>query len=713
MSLNAILSTAASALQANQSALRITSNNIANVNTPGYVRIDATTQQRVTQNMGAGVDLSIARRAADRFLQFASLQGRANAAQAEVGADLLERAQGIFGDPTGSSSLFARIDSVFSAASSAALDPMGAASRRAFLTEVSALLARLSEASGDVQALRNEASSQIGETVARINDLLKEVTGLNGDIARGRIAGDATGSEGRQAQLIDELGTLMDIRVIQRPEGGVELRTIDGMLLSAGDRFASLSYASRDTVDAGTVFPPVMATFPGSDQAIPIAGKLATGKLRGLLDARDGPLADLGLQIGELAGQIATALNAAHNDAAAAPPPALLAGKQTGLLGADALNFTGRTTLAIVSTASATSGQLVQRLDIDFSAGTINGASAFSPGGTVAGFVTALNGALGAAGTASFVDGRLTLQASAPNTGLALRDDPAQPSQRAGQGFSAFFGLNDLVSAGRPTNFAMGLEAADSDGVTAGSQMRLRLVSKSGEVLVDRTLTVGGGSIGGFVSALNNPGSGLGVYAQFSLDADGRLSMAPATNHEGARLEVVTDGTQRGATGLGLSQIFGLGDGPRADRAQTLAIRGDIQQDPRRLGFSQLNLSVTTPGRVAVAAGDAGGAQALQAAARTRLTFDGAGAMPAGASTLADYASRIAGDIGRQAGAALRQAESATAISTEADKRRSALEGVNMDEELVKMTTFQQSYAAAARLIRTADEMYDALLSMV
>lgn len=715
MSINSILSTAAGALSANQSGLRVVSNNVANLNTPGYVRVDAQTRQLVSGNVGQGVDLTITRAAADRFLQFASLQSRANAAEAEAAAGFLERAQGIFGDPTGASSLFARIDAVFSSASAAALDPIAPASRRALLTDIEALLSRLTEASGDVQMLRNEVSTQAGETVARINSLLGEIAALNADIARGRVAGDSTAPEGLQAQLIDELGTLMDVRVIQRPEGGVELRTIDGMLLAQGGRAATLSYPTRDAVDAGTVFPPILATFPGADQPVMIERSLNTGKLRGLLDARDGTLTDLGLQIGELAGAFAEALNAAHNNAAASPPPAVLTGKATGLLGSDAHNFTGRTSLALVSTAAATRGQLVSRFDIDFSAGTINGAAAFPAGGTVAQMVAGLNTALGAAGTASFgADGRLIISATGPNVGVALRDDPTQPSARAGRGFSQVFGLNDLISAGRPTSYATGLEAADAHGLAAGAALELRLIARSGEALVERTITMAaGGTIGDFVTALSNPVSGLGSYASFSLDADGRLLMQPGPGQDGLRLQVVRDETQRAGTGLSLAQVFGLGDGPRADRAQTLSIRQDIRQDPGRLALSSLNLAATTAGQTAVAAGDSTGAQALQAAARARLSFDATGGTPASQATLIDYASRIAGDIGRQAGAAQRQMESAQALATEADRRRAAVEGVNLDEELVKMTIFQQSYSAAARLIRVADELYEALLSMV
>ena len=45
--------------------------------------------------------------------------------------------------------------------------------------------------------------------------------------------------------------------------------------------------------------------------------------------------------------------------------------------------------------------------------------------------------------------------------------------------------------------------------------------------------------------------------------------------------------------------------------------------------------------------------------------------------------------------------------------RQTAFEGVNLDEELVLMTTYQQAFNASARLIQSAREMYDTLLGMV
>jgi flagellar hook-associated protein 1 FlgK len=60
--------------------------------------------------------------------------------------------------------------------------------------------------------------------------------------------------------------------------------------------------------------------------------------------------------------------------------------------------------------------------------------------------------------------------------------------------------------------------------------------------------------------------------------------------------------------------------------------------------------------------------------------------------------------------------QTATIYSTlaqQADTQRQSADGVSTDEELVDMTKHQQAYAAAAKVITTANEMAQALLDMV
>ena len=55
----------------------------------------------------------------------------------------------------------------------------------------------------------------------------------------------------------------------------------------------------------------------------------------------------------------------------------------------------------------------------------------------------------------------------------------------------------------------------------------------------------------------------------------------------------------------------------------------------------------------------------------------------------------------------------ADSVREEVRQRRMSEEGVNLDEELVKMTTYQQAYAAASRMIQAAKDLYDICLNLV
>src|SRR3990167_3152796 len=101
MSLAHIMSSATTGLMAAQTGLRTVSDNIANVNTAGYVRKIVDQAPLVSAGMGVGVDITQVRRAADQFLQRASLNARADTAQSGAMAEAFDRAQALFGDPSG------------------------------------------------------------------------------------------------------------------------------------------------------------------------------------------------------------------------------------------------------------------------------------------------------------------------------------------------------------------------------------------------------------------------------------------------------------------------------------------------------------------------------------------------------------------------------------------------------------------------------------
>jgi flagellar hook-associated protein 1 len=714
MSLNSIMNIATSSLFASQRGIRTVTSNVANVNTPGYVRVDQNQTARVLGGGGAGVDAGTVRRAADRFLQAAALTASSSAGSAATRFGYLDSLQAAFGDPTSNSSIFGQLDTALASFEAGTLNPGSITGRRSALSDLQNFLSRLNTLGGDVQAIRGDVDRQIGDQVSRINDLLADISALNTQIQRAGIEGDASGVIQRQSTLIDELATFMDIRLNERGDGTTEVRTSDGVLLS-GFEAATLTFTPSGA-GAGTFNRIGINYGPGSN-SLEIEPHLQAGSLRGLLDLRDGDLADIALGIGELAGGLAQALNAAHNQNATLPPPTSLVGVDTGLLASDALNFTGKTTIALVDA----NGVLKRRIDVDFDLGTISVDGVAGPvtGTTIGSFQTALNTALGTMGTASFARGKLELTANpptpatAPVVGFAFDEPDTGASARGNKAFAHFFGLNDLVRSGVPTDYATGMTGSDGHGFTVGAPIRLNMRAPNGEILTDRTINVPAGSVNDLMNALNNVSTGVGLYGNFSLDAKGQMIWTPAPGQSDVRMDVVTDVSPRGDTTRSFAQMFGISATARETRATGLSINPTIAADPRKLAFARPDLTGMVAGDVAVGLGDSRGAQALFDVSRQRLEFSGPMGTMGRSMTLADYASSLGGDVGTRAGQAERDRDNSTSFSTEATARRANVEGVNLDEELVKLTSYQQAYSAAARMIRAADEMYEALLNSV
>jgi flagellar hook-associated protein 1 len=708
MSLNSILNIAASGLQTSQTGIRTVSGNIANVNTPGYVRNEMTQQARLNGNMAAGVEVGAMRRAADRFLATTAWIAGAGSAASSMRSQYLGMIQSAFGDPTSSGSLFARMNQALGAFEAGAMNPGSLAARREAVADLNGFFGQLRQASEDVVRARADADRRIGETVGRINDLLQQIVQANGDVQQTALSGDSTGAEGRREGLINELSGLIDIRVTPRGDGTLEVRTTNGQLLAGGDA-ATLSFQPASA--GASSFNRIRIAFGSDTLGRELEPSIQGGALRGLLDVRDGDLADIASALGELAGRTADALNAVHNQTSSLPPLASTHGSDTGLTGTDTLRFAGRTSIGIVDSA----GILQRKIEIDFDAGTIsvNGAVTGVTGATVADFTANLNAALGGAGTAGFSGGRLQLDATTPGTGLVFDEPATGGSVRGGRSFAAFFGLNDLVRTGAPSSFATGLAATDQHGFPAAPPLTFQLRGPSGEILATRSISLpAGGTMQDALDALNDVNSGLGMHGGFALDGSGRLTFTPNPGSGDVRLDLATDVGPRAGTSRSFGAMFGLSQAAREGRALDISVVPAITADPRKLGFAMPDLGPVAVGSVAVGMADSSGAQALFDVSRQAIDFSGS-AIGGRAMTLADFAATVAGEVGTRAASAEADMESNEALKSEADQRRTNKEGVNLDEELVKLTTFQQAYAAAARMIQAADEMYDTLLRAI
>ncbi|KQV58821.1 MULTISPECIES: flagellar hook-associated protein FlgK [unclassified Caulobacter] len=704
MSLNAIMNTATSGMMAAQTGLRVTSDNIANVNTTGYVRKTIAQSNLLSGGMGVGVSIDAIKRATDRFLQSASLNAASDSNRAGAISQALNTAQQLFGDPSGDTSFFSTLDDIFTAFSSAQDDPSSSLLRTQALTRVDDFLSESSRITSSLSKLGKDADTRISADVDRVNDLLSQIDGLNTDITRAKVAGaDATGAENVQSGLVDELSKLMNVQVSPRTMGGVVVRSTEGLNL-AGDGAAKVTYQTSATATG------YLTVQLANGSVMPTPLNISSGEIKGLMEVRNTDLVALSDQLGEFTSRAAEEINRAANAASSVPAATTLSGRDTGLDSTAAVTgMTGKTTIALTDA----SGVMQRRIDVDFDTGTltVNGVALPPPAFTPADFVSKLNAAMGGQGTAGFSGGALTLNGTG-GLGVAVADDPTTPATKAGKGFSHYFGLNDIIRTNGYSPYETGLTAGDPNGFTSGT-MTVRLTDVEGgrirDISVDPPI---GGTMQDMLDALNSRASGTGLYGTFSLNGKGQISFASNTTTP-VSMSIVADTTERGVGGPSASQLFGIGPAERSTRGEKFFVNAAMDQNPKLLPFAQLDLAQAVGGSPALAIGDGRGALALAKAGETITNFSAAGDASAVTMTVSRYASDFSGSIGRRAATAESRKDAAEAVSSEVNSQRQSEEGVNLDEELINLTTYQQAFNASARLIQATKDMFDVLVGIM
>ena len=711
MSLNAIASTALTTLQANSAGLRVVSDNVANMNTQGYARRVVNLQTTTAGGQITGVDASDVQRVVDQFLSQETLSAGASSSRYQTQNTVFDQLNGLLGQPGANTALTSRLNDVFSALNTAATNPSSGASRQGVVSALQNLASSISSVSSTIATLQGQADQQIASSVGTVNSLIKQIYDLNQQIqtASANGADQSSGLYDQRDLALQQLSQYMDLRTSTQSDGRMVVSTGDGMAL-VGDSYAQLSYtASPTSGQYGSIA--ISNVNPVTGQALGAAQNLdphlSGGSLKGLLDMRDGTLADLSQELGTFAQQVAVSFNSLNNANAGFPPPTSLTGRDTGLVGSDALNFTGKTTIAVADA----NGNLVSRVDVDFDSGTlsVDGGASVSIGSTVGTFVSALNGALAGNGSASFSDGQLNI-AAAGGDGIVIQDDATAPADRAGSGFSQFFGLNDIFESAAPSILATGLSASDASGLAAGGSMSFTLKGPNGEIAKQASVTITAGmTIGNVVGALNTAMGGAGT---FTLAADGSLNFAPSAANAGYSLNVTGDTTARGTTGMSFTALFGLGIQQEAAQAQSFSVNSSIVNAPQRLAFAQSSLAGAVAGDSIVTPGDSRGALAMEALATGKQSFAASGGLAAQSATLADYAGNLYQDVATRSQTADDNYTAQSDRLTEAQTRQSSESGVNLDEELSNMMVYQQAYAAGARILQTVQQMYDSLMQI-
>ncbi|KJE35886.1 hypothetical protein UF64_07220 [Thalassospira sp. HJ] len=472
MSIRAAQTAALSALQTSQAGISVSSENIANASVEGYTAKSTSTASSVTAGATTGVTITSVGSDVDSYLLKSISEAASESGYASVFSTPLETVSSAFGDIGDDGAISTLITVLETSFAALAVSPDSQSAKSTVLSSAEAVADELNSLSATVQDQRASADQSIEDTVNQINELLYKIDSYNKQLS-GTTDSTLSSSElnDARAQAINDLSELVDISYYTDSSNNTNIYI--GGTLVVGSQVQELSYNAAGSVNADTNFADV--TVNGQSISDDISG----GELGGLIELRDETLPDIQAELDNLAVTLMDALNEVSNLGTAYPPPRDLTGTtQTDLTD----TFSGTGTVRLVATDD--DGNAVEIVDIDLTTIT-----------TVQDLVDEIN-ASGNLTASVNTDGTLTIATTDDDYGVSIVNMDAEVGADA-EGFSAYFGLNDMFEGTDAGNISLNADwdddssrlpvgtGSDDAGLAAGDSVISSSSSDITEALAD------------------------------------------------------------------------------------------------------------------------------------------------------------------------------------------------------------------------------------
>jgi flagellar hook-associated protein 1 FlgK len=661
-----------SAILASTALLSTTSNNIANLNTPGYSR------QRTefeSNTLGLGVGRGTTERLVNEFAQKQLWRDVSSSSYSNQFLSEASRVDALMSDQ--SNSVSTGMSSFFSQLQTAINDPTNASSRQLVMGSAQTLLNKFNTLSNQMTAQNKYLSQQLETDAADANEQIGAIARLNQEImAYGNNPAKPPPLDllDKRDQAIKELSVLVDINVLDADNGDKQVFLASGQsLVLENGKFNLFSVAGEPDPNRK-----VLQLKAGTNQnvIINVSETDLGGKIGASLEFRTKVLDPAQRELGQLALSFADALNTQNR----------LGMNADGNLGGDlfvlpsftALPFSSNTgNGAITASIAAGQGKNIPANDfrISFTAPDAFTVEALDASGNVI-----------------------------PGTAIS-RAGVTFPVTVTSDNANDFFGLNITLTNGAPP-FAAG-DKFDLKPLSIAAQ-NISLASTRPETLAlasplkgEKKLTnLGNAEIDQLtIASVGQAGNRLSQPANF---ADGPISITYLGNNQfridDSGAPVVTETITFAGTDY---KNLLSGSANFANAGFDFSVKGVPQ-----LGDT-FSISYNTGGfednRNGLKLGDLQTADLVRINAATTVNADKY-------QTFNQAYSELVGTVGTQTSQARVAAASSKSLLEQTSAWHESLSGVSLDEEAADLVRFQQTYAAAAKILSTSQTIFDTLL---
>lgn len=307
MGLTDIMNTARDAMTAQTFGLTVTGQNVANVNTPGYVRRQAVLETREMGNRNFGsVNVAGLRRVADGFVDQRHLSLTGLSAEASARDQLLAQTEVLFND-LGGTGLGGPLNALFSSFSALASSPTDLTTRSSVLQRADSFAQQVRTTSEQLTGMRTELFAQARDLTTQINSKVDAIAQLSGRINQAQAAGEEPADlQDKRDGILVELAKLVEIRTYTDGNGQLVVQG-PGATLVQGD---TARHLALDIAPGGALRVRAQtATGAGGD----VTAFLSGGELAGVLQVRDGDIVEMLSELDTFAFNVATSINDVHS----------------------------------------------------------------------------------------------------------------------------------------------------------------------------------------------------------------------------------------------------------------------------------------------------------------------------------------------------------------------------------------------------------------
>jgi len=297
-----------SGLSAAQSGLSTASNNIANVNTPGYTRQQLRLEQSAQSGGQGGVQVGAVERNYQQYVtgQLNAARSKESALDSHLGQ--LSQINNLLGDSD--AGLAPLMQQFFAGLQTLAGNPDDAAARESLLGDANSMSAQFQAFSDYLKDMGDSVEGQMDGAVKQVNNYAEQINSLNEQIslARGRTGTEPNTLLDKRDQLVSEMGQLINIDVAVQDGNSYNITAAGQPLVDAtGAHSLALVPSAADSTRRVIAYEAPGGTLRELD-----AKQVSGGTLGGLVAFRDESLESASLTLDQLAHAMAGKINEVH-----------------------------------------------------------------------------------------------------------------------------------------------------------------------------------------------------------------------------------------------------------------------------------------------------------------------------------------------------------------------------------------------------------------